>query len=669
MQVIPTDDTFSYIATPFGDWPTLYLKVAAWTAATIAHPTTGSYTSTINADDLHDAFNDASAKLRCATPSSDPCGFAMRTEDNNADASVTLSVGTRILSGSGHTLDRMIETCFVAARIEGGTYTSATNTHSAVSGYFFGFLNDATRGACWYLLEVTAGAVTVLDSSVFTGGTLTGQIDPTQPFELRIEAVGGGGSVVLSCYLITRPKGGLSETLIFDSIKHSGTTHDNGRAGFIINGQRTVAGSPGGSVAVLATAFDVRFGGVLVMRDEWERAWRSAGKAKSVTVGATTYNGYSVIDSFAGGFQGPSAYDKKFRTYGGAANYICDDSTSEPTGAASFGGFLIASRPCSDPRSQNRSIGFNFTTTTYTGAGAGSAPSAYRAAGIAVRCSGSATPSTSWAPDAGYHVMVYFDDRTPLVKLLVYRWRNGTPTLIASDLSYAGMSQDRDYTLQVEAWNDLDAAGVNNGNVIMRVWIDGSPALLADGGNDTDVEVTSAGNIIDRSTDRVTYGPAEGIFLYGADGDYATLIANWSQGSLTNSLVGSEWDEANYALPGEGDGDLGQTLTQTFSFSLGEQRFMTPRLVEFDSGHVYRNATQPVARRVFKLRALAMPTSQRNALHTFMDTHEGSARPFLWTPTGETTAVLVRFARPVIVERRIGPGHYEIEVELEEVLA
>lgn len=676
--VWPIDDGFAAGSTAFGDHLSAYLKGSWWATSTaLAHPTAGTnYSTGFNAADLYDVFASSNgAAPRYGSPSANPASFLWRALETSSNVVATLGIQARVINGSAHNPDRLFPAAFVIARAGGGTYDAATHsTNNITQGYAFGFWSDSTREAAWFLLRLTAGpTITILDSRAFRGsGGLSTEIDATNANEIEIRCTTVAGDArIRGFYRVPNKTGGHTEVEVFDYTDSSGSKITAaGRCGFALSGQFNAGGSPGGAVAGLATFFQISVAGTVSVRDEFERAWRQAALAYSVTIGAQTFDGYSLLQSFAGDWFGPTAYDRKlFRSkVGGLTDRLNVKPDTEPTGSgAGLGGFLASQRAPTDRRSQNRSVQIRFSSLQQSGAAGTTNPSTFRAAGIFVRASGSGTPSTSWVPTNGYLALLNFDDGGgPSCDCLVYRWSSSTPTLIAQKAGVS-VSIDTDYTFRFDAYNQLDASGQPTAAVVLRTFIGGVQVVLDL--VDSSVDVTTAGTVVDGSSERVTEGALEGIYCFDPDGDKTIFLDAWAEGALTNSLVGTEADQASIAVEDELQGGTVGTWAIPAGWPMEEILYRPKQSVAFESGHVRAGAMFSRTRRRFRVGARAIKPTERDDLLALWELTDGVVGAFDFTPPGESTPLAVHF-----VDERLGiklrdRAVYEYDLELEELIA
>jgi hypothetical protein len=666
----PSGDTFTAGATAFGDWPSAYLKAGFWSGQSIAHPSglTGNYASTINAADLHDGFSTAAGfDSSEATPASDPGGYLWRALESAADGIVSMSFGARVLVGTSLTIERAIGECFVAARVTGSTYTSATNSHTAwQDGYFFGFLNDPSRSAAWYLLRLNAGVITILQSDAFPGTTLTTAVFPQARGEIELEIADNAGDVQLTCRYTVSLDGVETVGEVFDYTDSSGSKITAaGRYGWALSGRRVISSA---IVAPLCTSFEVSEGGTVRVRDEWQRSIRQAGLAITETVVGTDYTGRTMLCSWAGDFHGVAPYDKKLwrSKVGGLTNRINIKPDTEPIGSGTGeGGFLHSLRRPTDRRSQNRSLTFRFSSLQQDGTAGTTDPTNHRTVGITVRGAQTLAPSNSTLLVLGYLATVRFVDLTGEAFCELYRWRSGAAALLAS--VQVTVNVDTDYVLRFDAYNLLDTAGDNIGPAVLRVFLDGVQVVLDQ--DNANVQVTAGGTVVDGTSQRIVEGALEGLYLWCPDGDKTTFVSAWSESTLTNASGTAPQAQASIAVDGETANDTGQTFVTPYDWGVEEITGRIAYVLPYESGHRRAGHAHTRERRRWRISAVGLTTTQRNTLLSFWDDHEGCERAFSWTPPYESAPIFAHFADDTLGHRLVDRGVHAYAIDVEELFA
>ncbi len=648
-QVLASADAFTAGSTVYGDHPTTYVKAAMWTSQTIAHPVSGSYSSTINASDLTDAFCERGVWSKGGTPVTNRSGYLLRTPYSNADQKVEMAWRARVLSGNGHNVNRFTDVIMVGARITGGTYNSVSHTYTDVGdGYFFGFLSSSSNESSWYLLRINSGTITVLQSAAFSGSlagigsaaALSRVLNPKQTNRISLEVSASGSDVRLVGKLITPGNTGSSSTTsVFDYTDTSGSKLTAaGRVGFIMNGQPTASGSPGGGVANIINEFVLTDAGVVVHRDTFERTWRAAGKTATATVSAVDYAGNSLLSAWVGDYSTISSYDRKLQrsTISGLTDRILVDPATETVGSSTAngaGGFLLSQRPSTDRRSQNRTLRMRFSSLKADGTAGSTNATPYRAAGICVRiagtgAAGSTAPSATWMPGSGYALIAIREDSAPATRLELVRYSNGVATVIADRDPYT-FSLDTDYDLTLDAYNALDSSGKPTGAVVLSVLIGGVQVVMDQA--DSSVTVDSAGTVIDGSSLRAIEGRAEGIYAYVPGGNKVVVLDAWAEGTLTNALDATEVDQASVVVSAEADGFTGSTLSTPVGSRIEVLRPRRVTAMRMESGHQHRAALDRFARRRWRLTA-GLTATERDALLAFFEAQDGTRLGFWWTP-------------------------------------
>lgn len=688
-HVWPTDDDFAAGTTAFGDYLGAYLKCAFWASLAFPHPTTGSYTAVQAPADLTDLYSPGSGPIapKFATPDAACAAYLWRAHESSADATVTLGFQSLVLSGNGHDLHRMATQCWVAARVNGSTYTSATNQHVDVqSGYFFGFLVDATREATWYLVRLSAGVVTVLDSRVFNGTSalLSNEIDPRNANELTLTVEDAAGDVQLVASYTAQPqttgsdRGSVPVSVeVFDVTDASGSKITGaGRFGFAVNGKQTISGSPGGAVAGSSSHFQIVTGGTLRLRDEWQRIYRPAGAATNDTIGSVSYFGRSMLCAWAGDFFTVAPFDKKIRrsAVGGLTDRINFDPVNEPVGSGSgAGSFLASNRRATDLRSQNRSVQFRFGSVQQDGTAGTTDPTPNRFAGIFIRGGTTQTPSNSFVLSLGYQIIAVRNDAGPTAFFRLLRWRQGVPTTLAEKLTGVTLNQDTNYLLRFDAFNLRDAGGNAVGPPTLRVFLDGVQVVLEQPSSPAaGVTITAGGTVQDGSGQAVISGPLEGVCVFLPNGDRTIFLDSWAEGALTNSDVETTNDHASIAVPSETDDDSGETWAAPIDWPVEELNYAATLATPMESGHVQTHDVYSEQRRAWRIGCAAMTDDERDVLLDLWAATDGVQRCFTFavpvSRSGET--VKARFVDPTLGTRLVDKGVNAYgTIEVEEALA
>lgn len=662
----PSDDFFYHGTTVYGDYLSAYIKTAFWLSKSIAHPTTGSYTSTMSAADLTDLYDTGPAGgTALATPSADHAGYLWRARESASPVIVSLGFSVARLTGAAHTETQALSCVMVAARVNGGTYTGASHKLEDVqSGYFFGLLNDTTRGACWYLLRLNAGTVTVLDSEAFSGGVLTSAITPFNSNAIELELTASGADVRLRGRY-TGADATIGTVEVFDYTDSSGSKLTGaGRFGFCINGKRTITG---GIVAAQVSHFSIVQSGVTYLRDEWERAYRQSGTLSSDTVGSVNYTGRSMLSAFAGDFHCVASFDKKLRRYT-TDGLLAIDPVAEPVGSGTgAGGFIVSARKASDKRSQHRRLHLSFSTSQYDGSASASVPSNYRMAGIFVRGSTTQAPSSSFVLSLGYQAVIVRDDGGGAATCYLYRWRGGVPTKLAEVDVSAEVPADTDVALEVSCWNQEDSAGDNIGPTVIQVYIDTVQLVLVDTVGVPGVSVNAAGTVVDGSNERTIEGPLEGPFVWLNTGDQTILLGKFEELTLTNSLYGDDVDQASISIDDEAADYSGLTFTIPYEWPVEEVDYDESDVARFESGHVRSGLRHTRGRKVWRVGARAIDDDARDDLLTFWDAH-GAKVAFNFVPPDESVAVRAHFLSPELGTRFADKGVHSFNIDIEELV-
>jgi phage-related protein len=623
------------------------MACALWTLAGVAHPSSGTYSLGIGVADFADLYSGqtGNAPKYPSAFGATRAGMVWRALESNADQTVTLGFRVKALSGAAHDWDDAMTMCLVGARIQGGTYTSATNSYTDVTGgYCFGFLRTQPLGASWYIFRIDgAGSVTPLYSRVFTGTdiVLSGELNTYESNELELTVEDVAGDVQLTGKLRT-PSGGLVTIGTYTDTSGSKIT-TAGRSGFWIDGKRSVTG---GVVVSQATFFQIVDGGSLYLRDEWQRAWRSGALAETDTVAGIVWDGFSLMQGWIGDWYGPTTYRRLMyrSTVGGLTDRVNFDPSTDPVGSGTgAGGFLASNRRSTDKRSQNRSVQARFSTLQQDGTAGTTDPNPSRAVGVFVRFGASAAPSSTLEPTQAYLFALFRDDALAATYAKLYRWSNGALTTLAEKVPFT-VSADTNYTIRLDAYNQRDAGGNNTGAVVLRGFVDGVQVVLESPA--TGISVDASGTVTDGTAQRIVEGSVEGVYVFLPSGDKTIFLDTWAEGSLTNPSSGNPQDMASIAVPNEVASDTSETLTIPVDWPIQELHYQPVNEARFESGHVRVSPRFTDERRVWEVAAAALTDDDRDDLRAFWETHSGVEKTFSWVPPGQTASVKVGIVEP-----------------------
>lgn len=665
-HVWPASDTFTAGAvTAFGDHLGAYIRCALALTVSVNHPTAGTYSLPVAAADFNDLYSQTGNVPKYPTPYNVTRSTALwRALESNADQTVTLGFHSKALSGSGHDWADAQTMILVAARVQGGTYTAATNQITDVTGgYVFGFLRTLVLGGTWYLLRIDgASTFTVLEEVTFDDATIAlPEMNAFESNEIALTLEDNAGDVDLTATLRT-PAGTVTIFTHTDSSGSKITTA--GRCGFTIDGKRSVTG---GIVATQATFFQITDAGTLHLRDEWIRAYRRGGTAASDVIGAVTWQGFSVMQAFVGDWHGITAYQRLiYRSkVAGQTDRLNFDPVAAPVGTGTgAGGFLASHRRSTDRRSQNRSLLVRFSTLQQDGTAGTTDPSPFRQAGVFVRMGSTLAPSDTFEPTSAYLFFLRRDDAGGTGGAFLLRWFHGTLTTLASNAGFT-VNTNTDYTVRLDAYNLLDAGGNNTGAVQIRCFVNGSQVVLT--AISSAVTADSLGTVHDGSSQRITEGGLEGMYVFLPDGDRTIFVDSWSEGALTNASTGNPQDMASIAVPGELDDESGQTLEIPVDWPIEELRYQPVHEKRMESGHVRVHPRFTDERRVWEVAASALTDDERDDLRDFWAAHQGVQLPFSWVPPGQTTAAKVAIVEPEAsledVLRDVGVSAFRFQLE------
>lgn len=684
-QVLPAVDDFTDGATPYPVNPDLYINWGWWhgLGLSVPHPTTGVYT--LHCDDAqfsNHILTDKTKPRGHSANGSTNAGLSPRALETSSDVDVFLrGVVEQLCGGSNYFPDDLVPEIWVAARLAGGTINASTNSlRGCTAGYFFGWRYKALVGATWYLLRQDGASITVLSSRVFNGGgsSIFTEVDPRNPFELRLKCETVSGNVRLRAYVANAASVGeelKDPVLIFDVTDSSvSKITAAGRVGVAVPGSISAPATPTYNGALLIESFEVKLAGTTWINDQWARAWPNARAVWPVggqTLCSKSYSGNRVECGWGGDFTSNSGFQGRLQrsSLSGLANRVHPVPGITIATTTLSGGYFVSQRPSTSSTAHHRRVTVRFSSVGGNGANPGVNPSGYRRAGVALRIASLTLPGTQTTPTAGYVACLARDDNAAATKCELWRLDPSGPVLIAQ-LDPFTVSEDTDYQLALSILNAGSPAGAQ---VEIEVSVDGVQVDLV--AAHASVTADSSGTVTDASSSRVTAGFIEAIVIHyaGAAANQKTVLADaWTELTLPVAAT-LEQDYPSIAVAGEDDDYSGQELTIPYDWSVREVP-TRPRLeTRTESGHDFVCPRHSRKRRVWSIGVQALTDAQRDALWAFWNTHKGVVRAFNWKPIShdmrrayaESAAVKVHFATPelgaVLRDRSITSFEFELE--------
>lgn len=666
-QVLPESDTFNEGATAAYDdsFLTQYVRTLGWSTDTasgfsLAWSSSGKLYSGWFASPGTPTQKGVSPRPAVCTTSTATVGSAELTgwafrDIEQVDADVRLSYrDLSLLGGPSGTL--ITSRAFVGARLRNGTLTNGGTSTAHVAGgdgYWFGVAMSSLSPTGWsyLLLRVNSGTTTKLAETALAGYSAYGMGEPRR---LRLVVTGSGGTVTLRGYV--KPEGyqlqsGELEVLTFSDTSVSRIT-GTGRCGFATSNEVLSLGT---FRAVALNYFEVRSGaGALLLRDEWERA--GLGACAAVTGSPAGFSGVDLACGWYGDLHGVSSFASRIGVDTGA-NRIEFDSQ-----AAARTGFYTSQRLAADPRVQSRAVDVVF------GSGTALISPLVRAGGVALRVS---HPTAGANPTSCYFAELRYDDDASTAAVRLWRIAPGATGLLAQKTSGVSVSLDTAYELQL-AVSTASVPDPINGYAVLAVYLDGVQVPLVNPANPVaGVTIDASGTVVDASSNRVTSGPAESIYVLAPAGSGRKLYFDaWTAAALPGggSGVTPESDQASIALGTESDGSTG-TLPIPVDWPVAEVRGGRYVIHELDGGHRFAGRLSGGRPPSWRVTASAMTEAERDDLRAFWDDHRGAEIPFAWTPPKTVTPQTVRFVAGSLEERMVDVGVYAVAFELEGCLS
>ena len=706
VQILPRDDDFAAGSPAFGQFLCLYLgcvvstsNVTFWnpsTAPFIARPMHGAYQSqnSLGTHDYNSAFHSSSDSA-----ARKPSGAVFR-RPFGADVTVTGMVEMRSIAGGAPSIADLAPRG-VLARVSAGTLAgdgTADVRLTDVTAYSAALYQKASDSTLRLgIIRWNAGAFTGLVESVSIPLNL---INLTAPASVTLTVSGTGATVTLSATL--RGFGGTS-TLTINTTDTSGSRITAaGRCGFFSGADRILSGK---STVDLFHMLAVDEGGVRLMQDEFRRL--SLGAAKQTTADALGTAGSGYLSSAyywdAASYDGSTSASG--RTYTGAKKLkhssgtaVMEHGTADDDVNAER--LLIAQRPAGSQFSQRRSVTVTIPTAPALTTGEVWAGVVLRASqalpvdenaptiainGVGPNFAGNGTANTA---GEGYLFVVRAKSSTQVLWQLRRIRANGTHLIIATlteNSPFPGSNNFPGYGVSFSM--DLDVhprdAADPFGTVELAVRVNGSLVDLALGAEAIPAGYTSPGTGVfhDPTTLRVSPSFGEGLVTANgylrsgsASADIDPVFDLWAEGSLTNDVL-LDQDQASIVTVTEAAPTgtaLDTIIGPDFPFEVAyvSHHVSNP----FESGHrqtmpsfLDQDTEALLEWAVFKFRKRGVTATQLASLQTHWDAHDGTALAFNFTAPGDSARV-VHYTTPL---RRdlIGPGIFEVEFELEELVA
>ena len=105
-----------------------------------------------------------------------------------------------------------------------------------------------------------------------------------------------------------------------------------------------------------------------------------------------------------------------------------------------------------------------------------------------------------------------------------------------------------------------------------------------------------------------------------------------------------------------------------YDFPIEEKIEYDTLITEYENGVEQRRATRSQSRRRWKLTYRYRTTAEKDAVKNFFDSKKGQLTVFTFTNPNDGLDYNVRFNMPTFEPQKIGPGLFNFEVELIQVL-
>lgn len=587
-----------------------------------------------------------------------PTGFALR--DWSA-AEVQVSMAFAVKTHVATTVAGVFRVG-IGARLSGGTITDAgTSTAHLLGGdgYYFLVLGN-TNGVQYQLARVNGGTLTRLAQTPSGDPASAANCTPYATWfasnatkTLRLTVHTNGSVVELRGYVRV---GSAAETLVLSVDDSSGSRITAaGRAGFLTSNE----GATGGSAARCYPIHYFRihtYAGVLVSNDDWTRLALGACAAVTRTFTGGTFpvyagfgaNGRDLTSGWFGDLRGVSTYQA--RVDRSSDRILFNSSLSDRTG------YYLSQRLANDPRAQDREITFEFAT------GGPGVSGLTRGVGIVLR--GTAVEAGS-TPERGYLLLAELVEDTLTSRVRLYRIRDSGLTMIARKTSGVTFTRGTEYDLRLRV-ETLSTPDPLSGTAKLRAYLDGVLLELVDASPAaTGVTVFSDGTVHDASSDRVTTGYGEGVYVRSlATATAHIYLDTWAVGVGGGDEGG---DETQATIPIDAE-DVAASGTFPVPYEWSSEQDDLPALLDhrLELDYRYLSPATDARRRTLRFGCKAATEAERDLLVEFWADQRGREIPFSFTwPDGSSS--LARFTMDELRVERLAPGVHAWEATLEEV--
>ena len=655
--MLPKDDHFNEGSPVYGDALQRYIGIQPW--STNPETVTG-YVLKTGWGHIFDGRSDVAGSGRAAAttnqasvPDGDRINFVVQ-RDTEGWTYGSVSYSPELIELDNPYDSDTVRGCGVCARVTAGTLTTpgggdhSDKYYTDVSGYFFIHGKQTAAKHRLWLLELNAGAITLLqfvDVDTLPGGKDNGaQSDDAElPLPMRIEITdAGGGQVNIKCFRKAFVAGGgggvgIDEDQVFATLLRTPIVA-SGRCGFGLQLAKLQAGI---NSTMICQEFRVDNASTLHSVDTFERLQPTAGRQLSDPLSRT---GESLEVAFTGDSQGEAL--SSFKHFGHLLRDTpdrLDAGSTPPTGSGQVHGWYMSQRIASSVQQHRRlSITVINATTEEVRAGIHLRgiwfPSTFHDFRARVSVGGGFRDYRK----QGYLCLVkYISGGSPVWELEIRAHQIGgsiissyrAPLIATVDLTSAGLGLGTAFTLDFEVRN-FDGNEFGNGLwPVMRAKING--AVQTPVPNPSISGLSEADDwLIDSRNEAPIDGLGEGLYLDVTAVHASQLVRfdTWTEEALTDPPNLGADNEASIVLNAETaalTGTLDTPLSWPVDVSYGGYE---PYKHRFEDGQaqIYPRSQQP--RREFAVQcAGGATTAEREALLAFFDDHKGIEVPFNWT--------------------------------------
>ncbi len=651
-------------------WPgstlNAYMRAVPWTTPEVLSGTSIS----CEPGDLHDGYQRVLGKGGAAAFEIDQSvvgdthfGWALFRLSNAQDQEVEASFSvSQTPPGSAH--EGSFRGLGIGARVRDGSDSNSGQNdeyRSGLTGYFLCYGNALSANAGWFLFKVQSGTVGLLASKLEAGA---GQEPPGvsnwlwPARKVRMTVVDEGGDVRLHCFE-TNYAVSSAEVELFSSsgVLDNGTVNGaslNGLLGRAAVGiqQPRVQGNGGVVVPQCALFRASKLGPKVVMvHDVWRRAYRRASISQTDQGGGT---GRSLMSMFGGDQHGLSSHRMQLtKEVVGPSTGLQLGGPITQDGGSNEWGWYPSQRIADAGDRQRRELeceGFNNHT------------SEDREWGVFLHGTFSGPPvleADDTTGKQGYLAVVKYTGSGGTWSAELRHLRNDTSTvLFTADLSLFGLTLAGLKTLDFECQNIQGSEPDGDGIVSMHLWVNATAVNTWVAATGLEGVQLVGNYIFDGRTEATRFGEHEAFYFKGSKGTANALSRanSWTAKAPSTPPPSDSASLESVAVPGETDGATG-TLETQLEWSVVRLPSSVVRQTPVLSGHTGTVRTRNADRRRWRVKTHPMDETERSALATFFDDHDGCELGFDWDPVFERSKPdKVHFVTEGLSARIVGPG-------------